>query len=102
MSRVAIEASDTKEQMLAELEQLLERQIAAARIDDLSTVEKLANECTKRAAAIGHTATVSDRKQKLQQLHRQLECILADKLAATEQQLASVQKSKKIFTAYRL
>jgi hypothetical protein len=90
-----------KKQQLAELEQLLERQIAAARTDDLTTVENLADECTKRASAIGHTATGSDHKQRLQHLHRQLECILADKLAATEQQLANIQKSKRIFTAYR-
>ena len=101
MSKGVIDAPDKKEQQLAELEQLLQRQIAAARADDLTTVEKLAEECTKRAAEIGDMAAVSNHKQRLQQLHRQLECILVDKLAVTEQQLANIQKSKKIFTAYR-
>lgn len=101
MSKGVVDAHDMKEQQLAEFEQLLERQIAAARADDLATVEKLAEECTKRAAAIGHTETMSDHKQRLQQLHRQLECILTDKLAMTEQQLTNIQKSKKLFTAYR-
>jgi hypothetical protein len=101
MSKGVIDAPDTKKQLFRELEQLLERQITAARADDLATVEKLAKECTKRAAAIGHAATSGDCKQRLQQLHRQLECILSDKLAVTEQQLANIQKSKKLFTTYR-
>jgi hypothetical protein len=101
MSKGFIDVSDAKEQQLAELEQLLERQIAAVRADDLSTVGKLANKCIKRTAAIGHTTTGSDQKERLQKLHRQLECILTDKLAVTEQQLSLVQKSKKLFTAYR-
>jgi hypothetical protein len=101
MSKGIVDVSGTKEQQLVELEQLLDRQIAAARADDLSTVEKLADECTKRVAAIGHTVTVRGRKQRLEKLHRQLECILADKLAVTEQQLSHVQKIKKLLGVYR-
>jgi hypothetical protein len=98
MSRGVVE-SDRADRQVIELEQLLKRQIAAARVDDFSTVEQLAEECTNRAATAGVMADAD--KQRLQHLHRQLECILADKLAATEQQLANVKKSKKIFVAYR-
>jgi len=92
-------------QLLDDLQSLLERQIEAARADDLFTVEKLARECTERAAEIGHAKTLKhpcgDHEQRLKELHRQLECILADKLAVTEQQLSLVQKSKKLFATYR-
>lgn len=88
-------------QLLDDLQSLLERQIEAARANDFFTVEKLARECTERATAISHTATVSDHAQKLKQLHRQLECILTDKLAVTKQQLSIVQKSKKLLATYR-
>ena len=101
MSKGVAEVAQKKEELRVEFEQLLERQIEAARADDLATVEKLAEECTRRAAAISHEATIGDRKQRLQQLHRQLECILADKLAVTEQQLSLVQKSKKLLGVYR-
>jgi hypothetical protein len=101
MSKGTVEVCDNNEQLLAELERLLERQLAAARADDLATVETLSDECASRAAAIGHTVTVSNHKQRLEKLHCQMECILADKLAATEQQLSLVQKSKKLLDAYR-
>jgi hypothetical protein len=101
MSRGAVKVSDTKEQMFVELEQLLKRQIAAARIDDLSTVKKLADECDTMVMTVGSTSIDHNHKQKLQQLYRQMECILADKRAMTEQQLQHIQKSKKLFGSYR-
>jgi hypothetical protein len=101
MSTGVADVSDKKEQLLAELEQLLIQQIAAAHADDFATVEKLAEECTNRAAGFGDMTATNGRKQKLQQLHRQLECILTDKLAATEQQLRGIQQGQKLLGIYR-
>jgi hypothetical protein len=92
-------------QLLDDLQTLLERQIEAARADDLFTVEKLARECAERAAATGHAKTLKyhrgDHEQRLKELHRQLECILTDKLTATEQQLRGIQQGQKLLGVYR-
>jgi hypothetical protein len=96
---------DNSEQQLMKLERLLEQQIKAARSDDFVRVQQLADEFTMLATANGHTVTVKHRrdshKNKLMELHRQLECIIADKLAVTEQQLRDVRHGQKLLGMYR-
>lgn len=93
------------EQAFIKLKELLEQQIKAARADDLASVNRIADECTKIAFEIGHTAALKgpDGKhvQQLKELYSQLICILADKLAVAEQQLRSVQQGQKLLGIYR-
>lgn len=86
-----------------QLTELLERQIKAARADDILAVHKLAVECT----AITKTGILSNdcgdkQKKTIQNLYRQLEFILADKAVVIQQQLRSIQQGQRLLDAYRL
>ena len=90
--------------LITELAELLERQIEAARADDMPTAHKLAEKCSKLVAVIGRIDALSDTnddKRKITKLYRQLECILTDKVSSTRQQLRDIQQGQKLLGAYR-
>jgi hypothetical protein len=106
MSRHAVDACQSNEKALAELMELLELQIKAARVGDMPTVQKLAEECDKLIATISRADFFknngrSDSNRKITILYRELECILADKAAVTQQQLRDIQQGQKLLGAYR-
>lgn len=92
--------------LLAELQELLEQQLASARRGSFSTVLQLAGRCEPLVAQIAaaglfekpeHKAV----KQRLAGLYRDLHLLLSTQQSAVAEQMKSVHRGKKTLSIYR-
>ncbi len=94
------------EQLLAELENLLKKQIALARRGSFSELEDLAGRCEKLTAKIKESGLLENpgfkgHRLRLEKLYKDLYLIAVTQKAATEAELKRIRKGKRVIAHYR-
>jgi hypothetical protein len=92
--------------LLAELQDLLEQQIASARRGSFSAVLRLAGQCEPLVAKIASAGLFEKpehkaAKQRLAGLYRDLHLLLSTQQSAVAEQIKSVRKGRKTLSIYR-
>ncbi len=105
MDRNETEAINTADVLIEDLCQLLEKQTAMAIQGDLAGVEALmpnAENLMQKIAQLRVTdsASLTERKNKLQNMYKKLSLIITSSKDETFAELAKVRKNKKIMHAY--
>jgi hypothetical protein len=99
-------SADDNEQLLAELENLLKKQIALARRGSFSGLDKMSDtgeQLVEKIKVLGLLARpeYTVKREHLTNLYRELRILLSTQQNDVFEQLKSVRKSKKTLSIYR-